>query len=401
MTPPSGPAPAAPAASPPPAPTPPPTPAPAAAPPPSSPGPDLPQGGEPNPFAEIDAAWARVEGTPAPGAPPAAPAAPAQPAGEPAKPAATPAAAKPPGAVQPAPELRKEYDRLKGEHAALSTKAAELERKIAEAESRGKDTEALKARLTQVEKERDDLRGELRTARQEVSPEFKEKFDKPYDEAAEYARYEVQQLTVTDLRTSEQRPATFEDFVNLYKMPSAERAAAIEAMFGPAAGLVNGHITTLKQLEFKRSRALEEERKNAAERAKADEGARLHQMEQVNAAWNKVNSDISQKVEGYHDSPDDAESAALRQKGYQIFDSQPATLRERIVRDAHIRQRAAAFSPLMLQNQRLKARVAELEAQVGGKTKIPNPTRHPSGGAEGGGAPNETWEQQARRELGE
>lgn len=380
-----------------PAPTPPapaPAPAPAAAPAPSAappaPGPTPPP--EENPFAEIDAILQKVD------------AAPKQTVGkgkEPKPEFKAPAApAKPQPSKEPA-DLRKELQRLQGELETRNKTYAELEAKIKDFESKGKDTQLLTERLAAMEKTIAEKDATLRALRQEESPEFKKQYDAPFDDAAEEAKAFVEHLDVENAETGEVRKATWEDFKDIWitnKTSPQKAIAKAKELFGDAAQVVVTHLMELNRLDSRRNKALKAERENAAARAKEEESKAVQRREQINATWATVNKELSERVDDYHDAPDDAEASAARNKGLAIIDAEPATLRERIVRDAHVRQRAAAFGPLKLKVARLEAEIAALKAKLGEEEEVPGKPARPSSG--GAPAPEKSWEEQARAELG-
>lgn len=388
---PAAPAPLAPSPSPaPPAPAPGPAPGSAAATVPPAPA----AGGDVNPFAEIDAKFAAADkpvptttGKPDVGKPPKAKPAPAT------APAGTPPEGAAGGARAPA-ELRQELDRLKGELATKNQAHTDLQAKIAEFEARGKETTALAARLSDLEKQIADKDGEIRMLKHEVSPEFKKQYDEPFDEAAAFAQNFVESLTVLD--GDETRQAKWDDFVKLWNMGNSQAITEAKAVFGDAAQIVLNHLFDLRKLDQKRSSALKSERANAASRAQEDEAKAVAQREQIDTAWKAVNKDLTEQVADYHDAPEDTEAAEARQKALAIYDAKPRTLRERIVRDAHVRQRAAAFGPLKLKILRLEKENADLKAQIAGE-EVPGKTLR-TGGAPPAGK-DESWEDQARREL--
>ena len=197
---------------------PPPTPAPAAV-----PAPAAPSGGD-NAFAEIDAAFTKAgDVEPPAGTPPKEPTTPKpEPAAAPAKPAAAAAPPSPkppepkPGDVQRTPkELRAELERTKAEFETHKATTAQLEAKIKDYEAKGKDTDALRALVESRDKELETIRGEIRALKQEASPEFKAKYDVPFNLAAKYAENVMKGIVKTD-----GAPADFDrDFVPLYRMP--------------------------------------------------------------------------------------------------------------------------------------------------------------------------------------
>ena len=337
-------------------------------------------------------------------APPASPSktpepAPAAPkAGEkpPAKPTTPPAAAKPPEGGPK--ELRAELERVRAERDNFKLQQAFLEKRISEAEAKGKDTAVLAERAAKLEQTIAEREGELRMLKQEASPEFKDKYENPFTEAAEYAREVVGQLTVTD-DAGTSRAATWDDFAALYTQPYSKAIEQATAMFGNAAQVVINHLTELHRLDSVRNRALKSERENAAARMKDEEGKRVQSQEATAAALAKLQEELPQKFDSYRDPPEDKELAEARVKQFAIFDAQPKSPQQAMIKFAHIRQMVGAHKPLLIQTSRLKAEVARLQAELDGKTtKEPQSHRRPGGTETAGG--EETWEQAAAKELG-
>ena len=355
----------APAGTPPPA-APPPAPAPAAPPADVAGAPD-------NPFKDLDAKFAAA-GTPPPAAP--APAAPKPGDAPPPKPNATA-----PQEPQRTPkELRAEKDRLAGELATEKTAKASLEAKISDYEKKGKDTESLRATLDARDKELEKLQGELRALKQEASPEFKEKYDKPFDRAARYAETTIKGMVKVD-----GQPADFDkDFVPLYRMPYNAAFAYAKELFGDeVAPAVMQHVAKLQELDFERREAFEDEKKGWASKQKEEEGRIVQQREQFQDAWQRVNTDLQNTVPEYKDPVDDKELSDLRQTGYQIFDAEAKSPRELLWKNAHIRQRTAAYGPNQLLIKRLTAKLAAAEAELAKhKPRQPNPDPSKPGGGE-------------------
>jgi hypothetical protein len=104
-------------------------------------------------------------------------------------------------------------------------------------------------------------------------------------------------------------------------------------------------------------------------------------------------------VDEYHDPIDDKELAALRKKSGSLFDAQPKTGREAILKTAHIKHRLAAFMPLKMMVKRRDARIAELEAEIESlKPKNPDDKepRRP-GGDKSGQKADEPYEDYLKR----
>lgn len=348
----------------------------------------------------------------APSAPP--PAAPVADAGgdDPFAPPAKPAAAAPakPAAAPTAPvvedfeklppkELRDRVKQLRTESQANAEKVKSLEAKIKEYDAKGIDTTALTSRLTAIEKERDAAQAELRAAKQEASPEFKEKYEKPFNQYAERAKGKVEQLQVTDPATQEQRAATWADFAAIY---GAKEQTAIEqanALFGASASYVLSIREKLKDLDDARMTALDEEKKHFKERSEREVAEQARDRETVGKTWQETNRRLAETNPDYKDDPEDTEAADARKHALTVFDTEIKAadradfIQKKIARDAHIRQRVGAFAVQKLKLARLEAKNAALQAQVDElKGSAPGGVRRPGGGAAPAGEEDEvSW----------
>lgn len=384
LTPPAPPAaPAAPAPSPAPAPAPSPTPAPSPAP-------------VENPYADIDAAVARVDA-----APPSTHGKPPPPkAGTPPKPAApakSDASTPPKPAVVPK-ELRAELDRVKGELKAKSDAATALEAKIADFEKKGKDTEVLASRLATLEKDIETLRAENRALKQETSPEFKKKYDEPFNRLADRAKLVVEKIPVTD-EAGNTRAATWEEFSRLYKSDEFSATREAKQLFGEdGAMVVMRYYHELHRLDDDRIVALNEEKSQWKQKEEAEKARQLQDREEISRVWKQTNAQLAESVDDYHDSPDDKELSEARQKALAIFDTPAKTFKEKIVKDAHNRQRVAAFVPMKIKIARLTKERDDLKAELEGlKEKPPGKTGR-AGGAPAA-APSEDFETGLRKAM--
>lgn len=378
-----------------PAPAPAPTPAPAAAPPPAVPAaaPPPPLDAGDNPYADLDAAFKKFADSEAP---PAKPPPKEQPPAKDGKPAPAAAPAKAP--VVPK-ELRAELDRVKGE---LKTKAdaySALEAKIADYEKKGKDTEALTARLDTLEKEKEGLQAEIRALKQETSPEFKKKFEEPFDRLANRAKTVIEKIRVTDEATGTERTATWGDFARIYGLDEFTALREAKAVFGDdGAQIAMNYYRQLHELDETKRAALAEEKAQWKERQAAEEAQSIQLREARNKFFWQANQDLAEKVDDYHDSPDDKELTEARQKALAAFDAKPKDERARIIKDAHNRKRVAAFTVQKLVIERQKKQIEELTQQLEeAKPKAPGPGKRPGGAP--AAAPEEDFETGLRKHM--
>lgn len=277
-------------------------------------------------------------------------------------------------------------------------KAAALEKKIKEYESSGKDTTAMTERLATLEKqiaERDDI---IRQTKFEVSPEFKAKYQEPFDRAADYAAQQVSQMEVTDPETGTVRPAVWDkDFAAIYQMPIGKAHKMAQELFGDSAPFVMQQYDRLHQLDYEKSKAMEGEKVNAKTREQENITKRQQQQEAIKAMWTAVDRDVKERSPHFQDDPADPEGNELLQAGYALVDKafgaenrNRLTPKQLVTLDANIRHRAAGFTRLVHKTNRLTEELAAAKAEIEQFRKGgPGPgTRTESGG--GGGKKEET-----------
>jgi uncharacterized protein (UPF0335 family) len=302
-------------------------------------------------------------------------------------------------------QLRERVKQLNEEKKTNAEKISSLEAKIKEAESRGADTSALTTRLSALEKERDAALADLRAARQEASPEFKEKYDKPFNAAAERAKKQISELTVivkpadADAGTpAETRAATWQDFAALYSLPVGKAIEAANAMFGPTSQFVLGLREKLLDLDTARQSALEEEKAQFKERTAKDIAEQAKHRENVSKLWNDTNKRLSESVLDYKSDSTDAEAAEARKHALSVFDSEIAAtdredfIKQKVLKDAHVRQKVGAYAVQKLVITRQKAEIEALKAQVAElKGTAPGSPQRPSGDAPAPEESDESW----------
>lgn len=303
-----------------------------------------------------------------------------------AKPADKPAATAKPefDPTKAAPkELRTAYETTKAEAKALSDKVKDYERKIAEFDSKGKDSSALTERLNAIEKERDAALAELRAHKQEATPEFIKQYEEPLKQAAEDARREVLQLQVNNADGTT-RNATWDDFVEIYSMPTGKAIEKADELFGKASNFVQGLRRDLLNMQAKKDRALQEEKAQFKERTTREIAQQAQKRDHVGKLWAETNKRLGESVADYKDDPEDTEAMEARKHALSVFDSkiegadEQDFINKKINRDAHIRQRVGAYAVTKLKLSRanqeiesLKKQVEELKGSAPGKTNRP------------------------------
>jgi hypothetical protein len=366
---------------------------------------------------------------PASAPPPAVPA-PTQsddPFERPRKPAAAPAK---PGTAPATPPATEDYDKqypnapkelrervkvLRGENQTLAGKIADYERRIASLDKSGQDTSALTSRLQALEKERDDHAATIRALKQEASPEFKAKYEVPFQRMADRAKREVEGLSVVvtpaDPETgtpAQTRAATWGDFTELYALPTGKAIERAKTLFGEASQYVIGLREKLTDLQATRDTALEDERKNFKERNDRETAERATQGEKIKGYFNETTERLTNSNDDYKVDPTDTEAVDARTHALNIYDTpikvtDETTGKAEVARRAHIRLKIGAYPVMKLRLERANEKIANLEAllaeQKGGG---PGNVRRPGGETPAaGGEPDsvEAWMREAKQAV--
>ena len=321
----------------------------------------------------------------------------------------------PPGSrnVENIKMIRTAYEKSKAELTGANQKIAAMEKRIAEAEEQGKSIKALNDRLATLQKERDEMEGSIRSLKQEASPEFKAKYEQPFNDAAEFAKTNIEALEIITDRGDDAngipattRAAKWEDFAALYNLPLNKAIAAAKQQFGDGAQTVINHLTELQRLGFQRDRALREEKAKFKENQDKEIANRSQEQERIANLWREYNRQIADREPTYFaPDPNDKEASDILAEGFKVVDSvhnkTALTVQQRVRLDAEIRNRAAAHPLMVYRLQQAQAKIADLESRLTEmKGSEPGSTKNP-GGAQGIPADDDDWKAAARREMGD
>lgn len=277
---------------------------------------------------------------------------------------------------KPADFLREELDKTKKERDTLKAEVAKAKPAVAEAP----EYKSLQEKHEKLIKEHSKLQEDLRFTAYERSPEFKDKFETPFNEAYAHGRSKVAALKVTDPGTGEPRPGKPEDFDAIMSLPEDQALEMIDSLFGSGS---RGQIVTLARERVlekfgARKAALEEAGKNLGEREKQTNEFYTALNGEVSKLWEKhTKAETIPEKHRKHLTPaegDDVEKQKLEQ-GYQQVDrtakenardpNLTPEQREGIIgRAAAMRNRAAAYPLLVHRITAKDARIAELEAEL-------------------------------------
>lgn len=263
------------------------------------------------------------------------------------------------------------------------------------------DVEKIQADYQRLQTELQEHRTRLAQSDYSKSPEYEEQFRQPYQQSYVRGRQAVQNLLVRERNpeTGEvtTRPGTADDFDKLYHMTDSEADEAAEAMFGPSARRVITLRDAAKEKAEAAFNAVKEHSAKYAEQKKHQEATTSQQRLAMQGLWSKVNGDLQTKHEkwfGEHEG-DTAWNEALtkgRQIAIQRFSDAYAKLapEQKVVLDAQVFNRAAAFAPLKVLVTRLETELADANKTIE-QLRGSGPGK-PGAGGGGEGAEPKDWE---------
>ena len=279
---------------------------------------------------------------------------------------ATESAAKPVKAA----DLRAAYDGAKQKIKEYETRIAEHEKKLKEYESKPpEDNKPLLDKLAATEAKIKEYEEELKFTNYVKSPEFTEKYQKPYNEAWAKAVREIEQLAITN-EDGSTRQATPNDILGLANSPLATLDERAEAMFGRSAARVIRHVERIRDLAEAQEKAISDAKTSGSERENALKIQREQRDNHVGQILQKTNSELATKYpKWFGEDPADPDGHAVFKKGMDYVDKafrgDPSIHPdERTKRIAIIRNKAANHDRLALHLKNANAQIAELKASL-------------------------------------
>jgi hypothetical protein len=282
---------------------------------------------------------------------------------------------------QPAAKQKKPVDFLREKLTATETERntfkTENERLKAEATKENPDIRKLTEQLETERKARQELETEMRFTNYERSPEYKEKYQQPYDEAWNSGRELVAKLKFTDAEGNAQ-PATaqhFDELMKLYFSDPDKAAETVASLFGAKAAFITPQMAEVAKAARAAQTAIETYRKNGSEREKQRAEFSTNFLKAVHSEWSERQKPdlIPDKYKPLLTAKEgDDEGNRLLENGYKKFDEvmrqdarTPGLSKEKRqeILDATAAQRhlAANARRLMKWNEVKDAKIAELE----------------------------------------
>lgn len=269
-------------------------------------------------------------------------------------------------------------DEHKAARAKVEAELAELRKTVGDPAAIKKQLEDIQA----VQKRNEELEQEIKYVNYSKSKEFQEKYQKPYEDAWKKWMGELGELVVADPATGSERPMKPEDLLELVNLPLQRARARADDVYGSFADDVMGARKELRALFDSQQNALEEARKNGdgyqARIKQAVEQQRQALAKEVGDVWTKANQQVlaDEKISKFFKPVEGDEEGNKRlTAGYELadkafavnpFDPQltPQQRAEIVQLHSAVRNRAAAFGRLSLQNQRLEKKLAALTAEL-------------------------------------
>lgn len=296
-------------------------------------------------------------------------------ADDPAKPA-------PPAQPEKAGVLRADRDKARSDLSALEKRYKELEAKLSQPQEYPERKE-LQSKIENYEKlieikERklSELDSELKFTKYERSQEYKDKYETPWVEAYTDGRNRVAQLKikepdVIDPSTGEVtapgkvRQGTEADFDALMSIVNDDDAAEFAAkLFGNKAAIVLTQREKVRDLNASRIKAVEDYRKQGAEREKQQSDLSKKKSDEFVSNWHKENSAAIEKYPNLFKPEDgDEKGNELLTRGFEQADK-AFTGTDDVRLLSAVRNKAAGFDRMVYKHSKAIARIAELEAKL-------------------------------------
>lgn len=276
------------------------------------------------------------------------------------------------------PSPWKLVDQFKERAAKAEQRALELEKQLLPEP----ELKARQERLERAEARAKELEDEIRYVNYSKSKKFQEEHVQPYVAACELAMSELGELTITDPATQQTRNLKFDDIMELVHLPIQKAREIANSVFGDFADDVMSHRKEIKKLLEEQGMALKKAREEGAER----ESRNKQQYETWDKAlsqdilqkWNQINDVfLKDPVNGEYFKPreGDEDWNRLLEKGFKLADraytehpKNPRLTpeqREEVVKvHAAVRNRAAGWGPLKVENTKLKSKLTELEGEL-------------------------------------
>jgi len=304
---------------------------------------------------------------------------PEKPKGKPAEKPKEPSAPQPPEEPKPGTmrALAKAYDEIKDRRdkewmpniQRLDSENKKLKSDVERLTKSQPDTKPLQDQIAAVQKENEQLRQIVRYADYQKSPDFQEKFVKPYEDQWSKSLWEIGQLNIT-MADGNQRKATGQDVLALMNAPLEQLDELTEQWFPKSFPRVVRHVEKLREMADAQNKALEDAKKGAEEFNKK----RTTEAQSANANFSnsfKSTSEslVSQYPKWFGEDKEDAKGNEMLKKGFEFADSVFSangnlSAEQRASRLAVVRAKAANHDRLVSRLKASESARVELEKKL-------------------------------------
>ena len=252
----------------------------------------------------------------------------------------------------------------------LEAKTKEYERTIEDLRKAQPDLKPFQEKVSALEKENQQLREVVRFADYRKSPEFVEKYEKPYNEAWAKAVSEVTQLNMT-MEDGTTRKATANDLLALANAPLDQLDDLAAQWFPKSSPRVIRHVERVRDLAEAQDKALQEAQKGAGEFTEKRSKEVQQAAESFRTSYEGANRELTTKYpKWFAPSDTDPQGNEILKKGFDYADTvfspngTQLSPEQKAGRLAVIRAKAANHDRLVSWVKARDARIAELEASL-------------------------------------
>lgn len=207
------------------------------------------------------------------------------------------------------------------------------------------------------------LEDEIRYVNYEKSPEYLEKWQKPYEETAQSALGEATELKI-QLEDGQTRASTPEDFWKVASTPNADDALVLaEQLYGEKkAAYVMQLRARVREAHRAGQKAKEEYRVKGSEREKQTREEHEKSSKAMNERFDTLTAELSDKML----KPDEGDEKANEylKRGIEIADAAFRSNKPDPERDAKVRTMAADYPRKLYKLKIAQKRIEELESQL-------------------------------------
>ena len=237
------------------------------------------------------------------------------------------------------------------------------------------DSSAVTEQLAAARKKIEEYENDARLTRYERSGEYKEKYEKPYQNSVRQAYSDVKELLVTETdptnpEATKERAATPADFDEVYQLPLGPATKLAKQKFGDSAFIVLQHRTAIKNAAKAALDAVEEHKAKSTEYEQQQTANAKLKQEGSSRMFSTAIESLQEKYpDRFGERDGDTEWNETRTKGLAMADMafsdrKGLTPEQGAVLDAQIHLRAAHYGAEMKRRIKAESEVEKLTAEL-------------------------------------